>query len=111
MTATTLRTLDIPVLGMTCASCVGRVEKAIRAAPGVKSATVNLAAERARVEMDDAGSAAAVTQAIRSAGYEPIEHTIELKITGMTCASCVGRVERALKAAPGVLDASVNLAT
>lgn len=111
MTATTLRTLDIPVLGMTCASCVGRVEKAIRAAPGVKTATVNLAAERARVEMDEAGSAAAVTQAIRSAGYEPIEHTFELKITGMTCASCVGRVERALKAAPGVLDASVNLAT
>ena len=111
MTATTLRTLDIPVLGMTCASCVGRVEKAIRAAPGVKSATVNLAAERARVEIDDAGSTASVTQAIRSAGYEPIERTIELKISGMTCASCVGRVERALKAAPGVLDASVNLAT
>ena len=111
MTATTLRTLDIPVLGMTCASCVGRVEKAIRAAPGVKSATVNLASERARVELDDAGSPAAVTQAIRSAGYEPIEHAIELKISGMTCASCVGRVERALKAAPGVLDASVNLAT
>ncbi len=111
MTATTLRTLDIPVLGMTCASCVGRVEKAIRAAPGVKSASVNLAAERARVEIDDAGSAAAVTQAIRSAGYEPIERTVELKISGMTCASCVGRVERALKAAPGVLDANVNLAT
>ncbi|MBO9502172.1 heavy metal translocating P-type ATPase [Brevundimonas sp. A19_0] len=111
MTATTLRTLDIPVLGMTCASCVGRVEKAIRAAPGVMSATVNLAAERARVEVDDTGSAAAVTQAIRSAGYEPIERTVELKITGMTCASCVGRVERALKAAPGVLDANVNLAT
>ena len=111
MTATTLRTLDIPVLGMTCASCVGRVEKAIRAAPGVKSASVNLAAERARVEIDDAGSAAAVTQAIRSAGYEPIERTVELKVSGMTCASCVGRVERALKAAPGVLEANVNLAT
>ncbi|MBA4804205.1 MAG: cadmium-translocating P-type ATPase [Brevundimonas sp.] len=111
MTTTTLRTLEIPVLGMTCASCVGRVEKAIRAAPGVKSATVNLAAERARVELDEVGSPAAVTQAIRSAGYEPIERTLELKIGGMTCASCVGRVERALKAAPGVLDASVNLAT
>ena len=111
MTPATLRTLDIPVLGMTCASCVGRVEKAIRAAPGVKSATVNLAAERARVEIDDVGSAASVTQAIRSAGYEPIERTVELKISGMTCASCVGRVERALKAAPGVVDASVNLAT
>ena len=111
MTATSLRTLEIPVLGMTCASCVGRVEKAIRATPGVKSATVNLAAERARVELGDAGSAAAVSQAIRSAGYEPLVRTIELKIGGMTCASCVGRVERALKAAPGVLDASVNLAT
>ena len=111
MTVTTLRTLEIPVLGMTCASCVGRVEKAIRAAPGVKSAIVNLAAERARVEFDGAGSPAAVTQAIRSAGYEPIERTLELKIGGMTCASCVGRVERALTAAPGVLDASVNLAT
>ncbi|MBW8305172.1 MAG: cadmium-translocating P-type ATPase [Brevundimonas sp.] len=111
MTATTLRTLEIPILGMTCASCVGRVEKAIRAAPGVKSATVNLAAERARVEFDDAGSPAAVTQAIRAAGYEPIERTVELKIGGMTCASCVGRVERALKAVSGVLDASVNLAT
>ena len=111
MTTTPLRILDVPVLGMTCASCVGRVEKAIRAAPGVKSATVNLAAERARVELDGAGSAAAVTEAIRSAGYEPIERTVELKITGMTCASCVGRVERALKAAPGVLDAHVNLAT
>lgn len=72
---------------------------------------MNLAAERARVELDDVGSAAAVTQAIRSAGYEPIERIIELKIGGMTCASCVGRVERALKATPGVLDASVNLAT
>ncbi len=111
MTATTPRTLDIPVLGMTCASCAGRVEKAIRAAPGVRSATVNLAAERAWVEMDDTGTPEAVSQAIRSAGYEPIERTIELKISGMTCASCVARVERALKATPGVVSASVNLAT
>ena len=111
MTSTTPEILDVPVLGMTCASCVGRVEKAIRAVPGVQSASVNLAAERARVEIDGSGSAAAVTEAIRSAGYEPIERTLELKISGMTCASCVGRVERALKAEPGVLDASVNLAT
>jgi P-type Cu+ transporter len=111
VTETALKTLDVPVLGMTCASCVGRVEKAIRAAPGVRSAAVNLAAERARVEMDVGGSAAAVAEAIRGVGYEPIERTVELTIRGMTCASCVGRVERALKAAPGVLDASVNLAT
>ncbi|HEX8570654.1 MAG TPA: heavy metal translocating P-type ATPase [Caulobacteraceae bacterium] len=111
MPAPALRPLDIPVLGMTCASCVGRVEKAIRAVPGVTSASVNLAAERVHVELGEGGSPAAVAEAIRNVGYEPIERTVDLKITGMTCASCVGRVERALSAVPGVLGASVNLAT
>ena len=93
---------------MTCASCVGRVERAIGAVPGVRRASVNLAAERAHVE---GGDPAAVAAAIRAVGYEPLEHTIELQVRGMTCASCVGRVERALKAEPGVLEAQVNLAT
>ncbi len=100
--------IDVPVSGMTCASCVGRVEKAIRAVPGVRRADVNLASEKAQVE---GGDLSAVAAAIRGAGYEPQEETIDLKIVGMTCASCVGRVERALKAVPGVLDAEVNLAT
>ncbi|HEX7886069.1 MAG TPA: heavy metal translocating P-type ATPase [Phenylobacterium sp.] len=107
----TLQPLEIPVLGMTCASCVGRVEKAISAVPGVARASVNLAAERAHVEFTSEGQTQAVVEAIRKAGYEPLEHTLELKIEGMTCASCVGRVERALRAAAGVLQAQVNLAT
>jgi len=111
MPETTLEPIDIPVLGMTCASCVGRVERAIKAVPGVASAAVNLAAERAHVELVDAGQTAAVIEAIRKVGYEPLERSIELKIAGMTCASCVGRVERALRAAPGVIAAQVNLAT
>ena len=111
MRDTTLTPIDIPVLGMTCASCVGRVEKAIAAVPGVASASVNLAAERAHVELSAGGDTAAVVEAIRNVGYEPLERTLELKISGMTCASCVGRVERALRAVPGVLEASVNLAT
>ena len=106
-----LQPIDIPVLGMTCASCVGRVEKAIAAVPGVATASVNLAAERAHVEFTSAGNTQAVVEAIRKAGYEPLERTLELKVEGMTCASCVGRVERALRAAPGVLQAQVNLAT
>lgn len=106
-----LQTVDIPVLGMTCASCVGRVEKAIRAVPGVAGASVNLAAERARVELSDPQQAEAVVEAIRSAGYQPLERAVELKVHGMTCASCVGRVERTLRGAPGVLSAEVNLAT
>ncbi|WP_312161432.1 heavy metal translocating P-type ATPase [Phenylobacterium sp.] len=111
MSQITLKPLEIPILGMTCASCVGRVEKAIAAAPGVAAASVNLAAERAHVELTPEGDIAAVVAAIRKAGYEPLDRNVELKIGGMTCASCVSRVEKALKAVPGVLDAQVNLAT
>ncbi|AZO81541.1 copper-translocating P-type ATPase [Bosea sp. Tri-39] len=103
-------TIDIPVDGMTCASCVGRVEKAISAVPGVSEAQVNLATGKARVTLAG-GSAEAVAEAIRGAGYEPGATDITLAISGMTCASCVGRVEKALRAVPGVLNAEVNLAT
>ena len=111
MAAEGFRTLDLPVLGMTCASCVGRVEKAIRAVPGVTQAQVNLAAERAQVALSPDGSAAAVAAAIKRAGYEPMEEEGVYPVRGMTCASCVGRVEKALAAVSGVLSASVNLAT
>lgn len=102
--------IDIPVDGMTCASCVGRVEKAILAVPGVSAAAVNLATGKARVTLTGAETSA-VADAIRGAGYEPGATTIALAISGMTCASCVGRVEKALRAVPGVLSAEVNLAT
>jgi len=111
MPETTLTSIDIPVLGMTCASCVGRVEKAIKAVPGVAAASVNLAAERAHVAVTSPDRAQAVVDAISSAGYEPLKRTFDLKIQGMTCASCVGRVERALQDVPGVLTVSVNPAT
>jgi heavy metal translocating P-type ATPase len=105
-------TIDIPVRGMTCASCVGRVEKAIRAVDGVDAANVNLATERAHVSLKPGvTNLMPLAEAIRRIGYEPGEETVDLKISGMTCASCVGRVEKALRAIPGVLDASVNLAT
>ncbi|MBB4797777.1 Cu+-exporting ATPase [Brevundimonas bullata] len=111
MSAASPRILDLPVVGMTCASCVGRVEKAIRAVPRVNRAHVNLATERAHVVMDADGSPAAVAAAIRTAGYEPLEEEVVYPVREMTCASCVSRVEKALAAVPGVLSASVNLAT
>jgi Cu+-exporting ATPase len=95
---------------MNCASCVGRVEKAIRAVEGVEKADVNLATGKATVWLHGA-KPGSVAEAISAAGYEPVPDTVELSINGMNCASCVGRVEKALKGAPGVLDASVNLAT
>ncbi|MCB8819917.1 heavy metal translocating P-type ATPase [Microvirga rosea] len=104
--------LDIPVEGMTCASCVSRVEKVLRAVDGVTSASVNLATERARVSYAPARAAPEqVVEAIRNAGYEPRSHKIDLSVGGMTCASCVARVEKALRRVPGVLEAHVNLAT
>jgi copper ion binding protein len=107
----TSQTLGIPISGMTCASCVGRVEKAIRAVEGVQSVAVNLATERAQVTAAPGIKPEAVLNAIRNAGYEPREENADLSVHGMSCASCVGRVERALNAVPGVLGASVNLAT
>ena len=103
--------VSLPIEGMTCASCVGRVEKALKAVPGVNQASVNLATERADITFAGAPDVAAAVQAVQKAGYAVAETTIELSVTGMTCASCVGRVEKALKAVPGVSSASVNLAT
>ncbi len=103
--------LQIDIEGMTCASCVRRVEKAIAAAAGVANASVNLATERAEVTFVGKPDLAPVLAAISDAGYIAREETMELAIEGMTCASCVARIEKALKAVPGVTQASVNLAT
>jgi len=102
---------EFGIEGMSCASCIARVERAIEAVPGVGTASVNLATERATVTFKDTVDAAAVLQAIESAGYGARIETLEMLVEGMTCASCVSRVERALKAVPGVVDAAVNLAT
>jgi len=103
--------LEFGVSGMTCASCVGRVEKSVRAVSGVRDVAVNLTTERARVATASGADAAAVTAAVARAGYSVEEATVDLTVEGMTCASCVGRVERALSRVPGVLGAQVNLAT
>ncbi len=103
-------TYTLPITGMTCASCAGRVERALMKVPGVDSAAVNLAAEQVRVEAQDADLAGLV-QAVEKAGYGVPTQSTELLIEGMTCASCVGRVERALRKVSGVSSASVNLAS
>ncbi len=104
--------IDLPITGMTCASCVRTVERALRKAEGVSSVNVNLATERASVEYDP--QVIAIPQLIEQidhAGYGVAVASVELPITGMTCASCVRTVERAVQKAPGVLDVQVNLAT
>ena len=106
-----LKSWRLPVQGMTCASCVARVEKALTATPGVRQASVNFATEQASVQADAEISLATLMAAVKKAGYAVGEQTLTLNIGDMTCASCVSRVEKALKQVPGVLAASVNLAT
>jgi Au+-exporting ATPase len=110
--------ISLSIEGMTCASCVGRVERALKAVPGVTNAVVNLATEKASITTNAPVDRAALVKAVADAGYEvsksPTPQTaasVEVAIEGMTCASCVGRVEKALKAVPGVTNAVVNLAT
>jgi len=101
----------IRVEGMTCASCVRHVEKAIRAVPGVTSAEVNLATERAEVTFAGPADLDRLVSAVREAGYDAATDIVELAVEGATCASCVKRIETALKRVPGVIDATMNLAT
>ncbi|EZP40041.1 heavy metal translocating P-type ATPase [Janthinobacterium lividum] len=101
----------LAIEGMSCASCVGRVEKALAAVPGVTQASVNLATEVAKISSDTPIPLATLQAAVEKAGYTVAQREIDLNIAGMTCASCVGRVEKALLKVPGVLGASVNLAT
>src|SRR5512139_300550 len=101
----------LPVSGMLCASCVARVEKALARVEGVESASVNLAAGTATVTVDPQQVGPwRLVAAIRDTGYDvPVVRTT-FPVQGMSCASCVGRVERALRGVPGVLAATVNLA-
>ncbi|MDH4585485.1 copper-translocating P-type ATPase [Pseudomonas sp. BN415] len=101
---------DLPISGMTCASCAGRVERALAKVPGVQAASVNLATEQARVQAPGE-SLPALVAAVEAAGYRVPAQRLELAIGGMTCASCVGRVERALRKVPGVAEVTVNLAS
>ena len=101
--------IAVGIEGMTCASCATRVEKVLKQLPGVTDATVNLATETATISGET--DVASVQRAIEKAGFSMPTESLTLDITGMTCASCSARVEKALNKVPGVLEASVNLAT
>ena len=104
--------VTIPVTGMSCASCAKRVEKALSKSVAVSEANVNFAAEKATVTYDpEAVSLERLVETVGEAGYEAEVQETSFDVSGMNCASCVGRVEKALKKVPGVLDVNVNLAT
>ncbi len=103
--------ISIPVTGMSCASCVRRVERTLSGKEGVAEASVNFAAEKTSVVYDPTTTNPDdLIGAIRDAGYGAEVRETTFGVSGLTCASCVGRVERALTKVPGVLEANVNLA-
>lgn len=106
-----LKTLSLHVTGLSCAGCAGRAERALAAVAGVNAASVNLANASAQVELGVQVPLSALTDVLADAGYPAAQSQVDLKLSGLTCASCVGRVERALQVVPGVLSVSVNLAT
>ncbi len=103
--------LSLPIEGMTCSSCVGRVEKVLKSVAGVQNVSVNLATEKASIEMDAEVDPQQLITAVEKAGYQIAVKSMALSVADMSCASCVGRVEKAIQSVPGVLSASVNLAT
>ena len=105
-----IRQIELKVDGMTCAACSARVERALSRVPGVESAAVNLLTGRAEVKGADLDRAGLI-KAVEAAGYDIAPTTQDIAVEGMTCASCVARVEKALARVPGVQSASVNLAT
>lgn len=106
------KTVELGIGGMTCASCVRRVERGLQKVEGVEAVSVNLATERATVTYDPQLTAPkALLEQVKTIGYEPALQRTELGIGGMTCANCAARIERALNKVDGVLGASVNLAT
>src|SRR3546814_8584195 len=100
-----------PVQGLTCASDLTRLEKALAGLTGVTAASINFATEEASVKASSDVGMATLQRAVEQAGYAVGQQSLRLAIGDMSCASCVSRVEKALKALPGVLSATVNLAT
>ena len=111
MTPRTMEKVTLPVKGMTCASCVAHVTNALKDVPGVEDARVNLASEKATVDfaVGEVGLPD-LEYALKDAGYGVNTEKVTLAVGGMTCASCVSHVEKALETAEGVLSAHVNLA-
>jgi Cu+-exporting ATPase len=104
------RKIELPVTGMTCASCAAAVENDLRRIEGVQNASVNFASEKAVVELERPVDLNSMVAAIKGGGYGVLSNKIDFAVRGMTCAACVAAVERALRELYGVLEANVNLA-
>ncbi len=108
----TTKVIELPVQGMTCASCVNRIEKGLSEKSGILEASVNFATEKVRITFDpERVQVPDFIGTLLELGYQSPVEKVTIPIRGMSCASCVDKIERGLRAVPGVIHAAVNLAT
>lgn len=106
-----LEKINLPVSGLHCVNCALKIEKTLKKTPGVEEASVNFASNIASVVFDrQQVSEAELVRIIDRLGYQAVREKVELPVKGMSCTSCVSRVEAALKGLKGVIEASANLA-
>ncbi len=111
MTSASLKEVQIPISGMTCAACATRIEKGLNKVKGVENATVNLALEKATVKYNpELAQMDAFEKKIHDLGYEVVQEKVDFDLVGMTCAACATRIEKGLNKMDGVKNATVNLA-
>ncbi|NOZ25448.1 MAG: copper-translocating P-type ATPase [Nitrospirae bacterium] len=103
--------ITLPIKGMSCASCVKAVEKALGRIDGVSDVSVNFASEKASITASDPVPVEVLIQAVKAEGYDVATSKLEFAVRGMSCAACAAAVERALKGLYGVVDVNVNLAS
>lgn len=104
--------IDLPIVGMSCASCASTIQRSLAGLKGVRKASVNFATSRATILYEpQLVTPEDFITSVRKSGYEVGTASLELPLKGMTCASCVRKIERTLLQIKGVTKASVNLAT
>ncbi|HHX35696.1 MAG TPA: heavy-metal-associated domain-containing protein, partial [Gammaproteobacteria bacterium] len=111
MIMATLQTLQIPVRGMTCAGCAGRVERGLLQVAGVEQAVVNLVTSEVIVSLAQPVALKTLVEAVEASGYQVPLHGFDFAVSGMNCGSCVARIEKALAQSPIAISYQVNLST
>lgn len=106
-----MKQLDVMIKGMSCAACAARIEKQVISAAGVESAIVNFSRERLHVNYDELKTnSTEIINVVEDIGYRVIVETWEFQLTGMSCAACAARIEKAVAKEAGILEAQVNFA-
>lgn len=107
-----LKTVSLPITGMSCASCAAKIEKGLTGLSGIKSASVNFAVEKVIISYDPREvHLTDFIKTIKELGYGAGVETVVLSVQGMSCASCVDKIQKVVNRMDGVVSASVNLAT